>query len=80
MNSVDRLFEQVLSDIGTNGLDNSPDWQNNEFEYDETDDWLDNISSDGQEDVYSIDAMLNRDRVSDRVFNRGSPIIGVSPE
>ena len=80
MNSVDRLFEQVLSDIGANGLNDSLDWQDHEFEYDEFGDWLDNMRLDDDTAVYPIKDASRAERFSDRGLNGRSPILGVSSE
>ena len=80
MNSVNRLFEQVLSDIGTKGLNERPDWQDYEYESDEFGDWLDNPPLEDHTALRPIIGEQTVERVSDKMFNGRSPVVGVSYE
>jgi hypothetical protein len=78
-NAVDRLFEEVLSNISDEGMYDSPDRLDVPFDEDDYD-ILDRPPESDETSLYPITDELNGERIPDTLLDRGVPHIGISSD
>lgn len=75
-NAVDRLFDQILSEIGSVGIEYVPDWPDLPFEEDDYD-ILDRPPDFDESSLFPVSDLLDRERAIDIFLDGGFPPLGV---
>ena len=77
-NAVDRLFDQILSEIADAGIEDVPDWPDFPFEEDDYD-ILDRPPELDESSLFPLSDELIVERVKDTLLDGRFPPVGVPP-